>query len=180
MISLYKRLVVLSVTVIVLVGCAHSTVGQPQTPVMLPSPSQIQQRTQLSRLMQYQGQLQKKTQEELSKEYSEVRKRFLDKQGDEDRAKYTLLLSLPNTDFHNPTIALHLLNEWPQKTKLSTNSENYRVFLALLLKEQQTLKGLVRNLSQKLKDEEARSEALQKQVDDIKDMEKSLLRQNSN
>lgn len=178
MTCIYKRLIVLFVAVIVLVGCAYLPVDQSQIPTM--SSSQLNQRNQLSRLMKYHGQLQKKTQQELSKEYSVVRKQFLDKRSDEDRAKYTLLLSLPNTSFHNPAIALHLLNEWPKKTKLSANSDSFRVLLVLLLKEQQTLKSLERNLSQKLKDEEARSDALQKQVDDIKDMEKSLLRRNSN
>ena len=173
-----KRLVVLFVVVAVLAGCAYFPVEQLQTPVISSSPSQ--QRNQLSRLMKYHGQLQKKTQQELSKEYSEVRKRFLDKRSNQDRARYTLLLSLPDTSFHNPAIALHLLNEWPQKTKLSADSDSFRVLLVLLLKEQQYLKIQMHNLSQKLKDEEVRSEALQKQVDDIKDMEKSLLRRNSN
>lgn len=177
MICLYKRLIVLFV-VVVLAGCAYFPVEQSQ--ILVTSPSQSQQRNQLSRLMKYHAQLQKKTQQELSKEYSEVRKLFLDKRSDQDRAKYALLLSLPNTSFHNPAIALYLFNEWPQKTKLSADSDSFRILLVLLLKEQQTLKSLERNLSQKLKDEEERSDALQKQVDDIKDMEKSLLRRNSN
>ena len=173
-----KRLIVLFSAVVILAGCAYSPVDQSQIPVM--SSSQLQQGNQLSKLMKYHGQLQKKTQEELSKEYSEVRKRFLDKRSDQDRAKYALLLSLPNTSFYNSAIALYLFNEWPQKTKLSADSDSFRILLVLLLKEQQTLKSRESNLSQKLKDEEARSEALQKQVDDIKDMEKSLLRRNSN
>jgi hypothetical protein len=130
--------------------------------------------------MKYHGQLQKKTEQELSKEYSEVSKRFLDKRSDQDRARYALLLSLPNTSFHDLTTALYLLDEWPQKTKLSAGSDGFRVLLILLLKEQLYLKIQMRNLSQKLKDEEAHSVSLQKQVDDIKDMEKSLLRRNPN
>lgn len=170
-----KRLIVLFV-VIVLAGCAYFPVEQSQISEI--SLSQLQQRNQLSRLMKYHGQLQKKTEQELGKEYSEARKRFLNKRSDQDRAEYTLLLSLSNTSFHNLETALHLLNEWPQKTKLSADSESFRILLVLLLKEQQYLKIQMRNLSQELKVEEVRSEALQKQVDDIKDMEKSLLRRN--
>ena len=130
--------------------------------------------------MKYHAQLQKKTQQELSKEYSEVRKRFLDKRNDQDRAKYTLLLSLPNTSFHNPATALHLLDEWPKKTNLSAATDSFRKLLVELVKDQQHLRIQMQELSQKLKDEKVRSEALQKQVDDIKDMEKSLFRRNSN
>lgn len=173
-----KRLIVLFSAVVILAGCAYFPVDQSQIPVI--SSSQLQQGNQLSRLMKYHGQLQKKTQQELSKEYSEVRKRFLDKRSDQDRAKYALLLSLPNTDFHNSAIALYLFNEWPKKTNLSNEADSFRVLLVLLLKEQQHLRIQMDNLSQKLKDEEVRSEALQKQVDDIKDMEKSLFRRNSN
>ena len=173
-----KRLIVLFVAVAVLAGCAYFPVEQSQIPEI--APVQSQPRSQLSRLMEYYGQLQKKTEQELSKEYSEVSKLFFVKQSDLNRARYTLLLSLPNTSFHNLTTALHLLNEWPQKTKLSADSDSFRVLLVLLLKEQEFLKSQMRNLSQKLKDEAARSEALQKQVDNIKDMEKNLLKRNPN
>lgn len=175
MMCVCKKLIVLFV-VVILAGCAYFQVEQSQVPELSPTPSR--QLSQLSRLMKYHGLLQKKTEQELSKEYSEVRDRFLDEQSDQDRAKYTLLLSLPNTSFHDLATALHLLNEWPQKTNLSADSDSFRVLLVLLLKEQQYLMIQKRNLSQKLKDEEARSESLQKQVDDIKDMEKRLLRRN--
>ena len=175
----YKRFVVLFISAVVLVGCAYFPVNESQIPVI--SSSQLKPRYQLTSLMAYHAQLQKKSQQELNKEYSELRERFLDKRnGSDDRAKYTLLLSLPNTGFHNPPAALHLLNEWPEKTNLSAGSESFRVFLEIQLKEQQNLRIQIRNLSQQLKDEEARSEALQKKVDDIKDMEKSLLRRNPN
>ncbi len=170
------RCLIVLFVVVVLASCAYFPTEQSQVPEV--SPLQPPQRTQLSSLMKYHRQLQKKTEQELSKEYSEVRKRFLYKRNDKNRARYTLLLSLPNTSFHNLTDALHLLNEWPQKTNLSADSDSFRVLLVLLLKEQQYLMIQKRNLSQKLKDEEARSESLQKQVDDIKDMEKRLLRRN--
>jgi len=178
MTHVYKRLIVLFVSVVVLAGCAYFQIDQSKIPTV--SSSQVKPHYHLNRLMKYHAQLQKKTQQELSKEYSEVRKRFLDKRNDHDRAKYTLLLSLPNTSFHKPATALHLLNEWPKKTNLANEADSFRVLLVLLLKEQQQLSVQMDNLSQKLKDEEVRSEALQKQVDDIKDMEKSLFRRNSN
>ncbi len=178
MMCAYKRFVLLFAGVFVLVGCAYFPENKSQITVI--SPPQTKSRSQLDRLMEYHEQLQKKSQQELTKEYSEVRKRFLEKRNDQDRAKYTLLLSLPNTSFYNLDTALHLLNEWPKKTNLSDETDSFRNLLVLLLKDQQSLRVQLHNASQKLKDEEVRSEALQKQVDDIKDMEKSLLRRNAN
>ena len=178
MMCAYKRLVLLFASVFVLVGCAYFPENKSQITAI--SPPQSKSRSQLDRLMEYHEQLQKKSQQELSKEYSEVRKRFLEKRNDQDRAKYTLLLSLPNTSFYKLDTALHLLNEWPKKTNLSDETDSFRNLLVLLLKDQQSLRVQLHNASQKLKDEEVRSEALQKQVDDIKDMEKSLLRRNAN
>lgn len=130
--------------------------------------------------MQYYEQLRTETREALTQEYNDVKKQFSDNQNDEVRARYTLLLSLPNTSFHNTATALHLLNEWPKKSELSTDTTNFRNLLILLLNEQQALSSKIRNLSQKLDVETKRSRALQQQVEDIKDMEKSLFRRNTN
>lgn len=176
--GVYRIIVIIIVMSLGLVGCSIFPTGQSQIPTM--SSSYLTQRIQLSELMQYYEFLQKKSEQELIKEYDDVRKRFLVNQSDQNRARYTLLNALPNTSFYNAANALHLLNEWPQKTKLSTDSNSFRMLLVLLLKEQQNLQIKVRGLSQALNVERGRSKALQEQVNAIKDMEKSLFRRNTN
>jgi len=98
---------------------------------------------------------------------------------DGNRIRYILLLSLPNADFRNISDALRLLIEWPQDEQQLTSMAIFRKLLTQLLTEQQHLTSTVRNFSEKLKAAEEDSEKLRKKVDDIKDMEKSLIRRES-
>ena len=174
--SLSRRFCILLV-INILSGCSAMQSKQLQNPVVLPPQSdRVVVPSQLDMLMQYYEFLQEKTQPELVQEFNTVKTNFLRSNSDGDRIRYILLLSLPNEDFRNISDALSLLMEWPQNTQQFTSMGSFRKLLTQLFTEQQHLNSTVRNFSEKLKVTEKYSEELQKQVDDIKDMEKSLIR----
>lgn len=164
----------------ILSGCAAMQAGQLKSSVTSPDQStQLIVPSQLDMLMQYYEFLQEKTEEELAQEFNTVKANFMRSGSNGDRIRYILLLSLPNSDFRNISDALGLLIEWPQNTSQSTSMDSFRKLLTQLLTEQQHLNSTVNNFAQKLNAAEKYAEELQKQVEDIKDMEKSLIRRES-
>ena len=179
MICLSRKFCILLVMSI-LSGCSTMQASQPLNSVIPPSqPAQLVVSSQLDILMQYYESLQEKTEQELVQEFDTVEMNFMRNNSDENRIRYILLLSLPNTDFRNISDALSLLMEWPQNGQQLTSMDSFRKLLTQLLTEQQHLNSTVKNFSEKLKAVETHSEELQKKVDDIKDMEKSLIRRES-
>jgi hypothetical protein len=164
----------------ILSGCAAMQASQSPNPVISPThPIQVAVPSQLDKLMQYYEFLQEKTGAELVQEFNTVKMNFMHNNSDGNRIRYILLLSLPNAEFRNISDALSLLIEWPQDEQQLTSLDIFRKLLTQLLTEQQHLNSTVRNFSEKLKAAEGYSEKLQKKVDDIKDMEKSLIRRES-
>ncbi len=154
--------------------------SQSQNSIILPAkPVQEAAPSQLDKLMEYYELLQEKTEPELAQEFNTVKKNFMHNYSDGNRIRYILLLSLPNADFRNISDALRLLIEWPQDKQQLTSMTSFRKLLTQLLTEQQHLNSTVNKFSERLKVVESYSEKLQKRVDDIKDMEKSLIRRES-
>lgn len=180
--SVYRKFSIL-LAIFLLGGCSTMQASQPQNTIILPAkPTQVVVPSQLDMLMKYYELLQEKTKPELAQEFATVKKNFMHNNSDKNRIRYILLLSLPNADFRNISDALSLLMEWPQDSQQSqqlTSMTSFRKLLTQLLTEQQHLNSTVKNFSEKLKAVEAYSEKLQKRVEDIKDMEKSLIRRES-
>ncbi|MCO6426533.1 dihydrolipoamide acyltransferase [Nitrosomonas communis] len=130
----------------------------------------------LDELMLYFDLLQKKNAAQLTQEYNDVKNRFKNDIEAENRLKYILLISLPNTAFTNVQAALDLLNNWPQDITLPPNLASFKKLLILLLTEQQTAKTHTKNLLQKLKATEEHAQILQNRIDAIKSIEKSPIR----
>ena len=95
-----------------------------------------------------------------------------------NRFRYILLLILPNQKFNDQARALRLLKNWPQEEQLPASMQSFRKFLIIRLEEEDRLKNHVRNLTYQLANEKMNVETLQKKIDDIKNMEKSLIRRN--
>jgi uncharacterized protein (UPF0335 family) len=166
----------------ILSGCSSMYTHQsPSADSVMSStqPIQVVVPSQLDLLMEYYERLQEKTEAELIEEFNTVKMNFMHNNSDGNRIRYILLLSLPNKDFRNISDALHLLMEWPENEQQLTSIGSFRKLLTQLLTEQQHLNSTVKNFSEKLKEVEMHSERLQKKVDDIKDMEKSLIRRES-
>lgn len=128
-------------------------------------------------LMLYYDFLRKQPAPELIKEYDKARQGLAQSKTDVNRVRVALLLSMPNTPFHDTAAALGLLNEVSKETKAPSPSlRGLANMMTMMLAEQQRANNNADDLSQKLKDEQKRVDALQGQVDGIKNMEKNLIR----
>lgn len=140
-------------------------------------------------IIRYYELLRKQPVNQLVWEYEKTRKSFLQERNDTNRIRLILFLVVPGTPFRDTTAALTLLNEWSRDTpQLAPGHAAFRSFLTPLLAEIQSLnQGIgeashkahemsqrVNAMSQKLKEEQVRSETLQNQINDIKSMEKHL------
>lgn len=177
-----SRIICTSLLINIFGGCsAMPTHQSPSADFAMSStqPTEVVVLSQLDMLMKYYERLQDKTEAELIEEFNNVKMDFMHNNSDRNRIRYILLLSLPNKDFRNISDALHLLMEWPESEQQLTSMDSFRKLLTQLLTEQQHLNSTVKNFSEKLRAVEMHSERLQKKVDDIKDMEKSLIRRES-
>lgn len=143
-------------------GPAHTAAAGWSPPLLVTS--------QVEELMQYYDYLRKQPAAELVKEYDKARQNLAQSRTDVNRVRVAMLLALPNAPFHDTAAALGLLNEVVKETKTASHGvRGLASMMAMLIAEQQ-------ELSQKLKDEQKRADALQGQVDGIKNMEKNLIR----
>lgn len=126
--------------------------------------------SQVEELMLYYDYLRKQSAVALVKEYDTARQSLAQSRTDMNRIRVALLVALPNAPFHDTAAALGLLNEVSKETKTaSPGLRGLASMMAALIAEQQ-------GLSQKLKEEQKRADALQGQVNAIKNMEKNLIR----
>ncbi len=133
--------------------------------------------SKVEELMLYYDYLRKQSAAELVREYDRTRQSLAHSRTDVNRVRVALLLALPNAPFHDTTAALGLLNEVTKETKAASPSlRGLASMMTMLIAEQQRANNNVEDMSQKLKDEQKRADALQGQVDGIKNMEKNLIR----
>ncbi|MBX3638994.1 MAG: hypothetical protein KF888_00585 [Nitrosomonas sp.] len=130
----------------------------------------------LDELMRYHDSLLEKKNPHLTEEYSYAVDNYKDSLSAEDRFKYILLISIPNTTHTDLRAALDLLNNWPQEVNLPPNLADFRKFLIRMLTERQTARSNTKILLQKLNASEAQTQTLQKRIDAIINMEKDLIR----
>lgn len=144
-------------------------------PVMESSSSDIVVTGRMDDMMSFYDTVRKQSPAELAQVYEKVKQNFVRNKSDANRARLVLLLILPNTSIRDVNSAIHLLSEWPRDGKSASSLQSFRNLLASLLAEQQRLHQSVEELSQKLKEEQKRSETLKSQIDAIKSMEKNLI-----
>lgn len=137
---------------------------------------EFDQFSNLDELMQYHDFLQEKNTFQLSWEHNYAKNHFKNSPNPENRLKYILLISLPNTAFTDSHAALDLLNNWPEEITLPPNLASFKKLLTILLSEQQIARSNARNLTQKLKASEEQIQTLQNRINAIKSIEMNPIR----
>ncbi len=130
----------------------------------------------IENLMRYYQALQDKKPFELQWEFTYAKHHYRNDKNAENRFKYILLVTLPNTNFRDTSLALNLLTNWPEDIPLSPNLISFRKILMTSLKDRQSAKYNNQSLLQKLKASEGKIKALQDKIDAIKSMERQLFR----
>lgn len=176
--SILSRAISLITIYAVLAGC--TVTPSQQSPVSFTEQTsqhdELDQSSNLDELMQYHDLLQEKNTFQLSWEYNYAKNHFKNSSSPENRLKYILLISLPNTAFTDIQAALDLLNSWPQEITVPPNLASFKKLLTILLTEQQIARNNTRNLTQKLKASEEQIQTLQNRIDAIKSIEKNPIR----
>ena len=116
---------------------------------------------------------------QLSQEYQKTAQEFTQIGSDSNRIRLVILLTLPDTSFHDNTAALNLLTNWP-KTQQATDPAlaGFAHILSALLQQQQRATSTISELTQKLKEQQNHADQLQSKIDAIKSMEKNLINGN--
>ena len=163
-----------------MLGACSALPGRAPSPAVSPPvapPPSVIPTTGLDEAMQYYEHLRRQPASALLKEHEKAAQAIAQTRNDLNRVKLALLLSLPNTPFHDNGAALNLLNELTRDAKATSSGlRNLAHLLATLLAEQQRVNANTDDLSQKLKEEQKRAADLQEKVDAIKNMEKKLMR----
>ena len=112
-------------------------------------------------------------------EYTATMQSYAKTGSDSDRLRLAMLLSLPDTTFHNTAEALKLLQGFPGKSAPSPSSEpalyNLARMLNMILAEQQRENDTLNDLAKALAAERAHSEFLQGKIDAIKNLEINMI-----
>ncbi len=108
-------------------------------------------------------------------EYNAVNASFLAKPDNILRTKLAMLLSLPDTPFHNTTAARDLLLAWTGQTadQDATGLHDLATLLVSLLSQQVQADNTAKDLSKALASEKMHSKSLQGKIDAIKAYETS-------
>ena len=151
-------------------------VQKPETPVIYTEQTAPPLTSDIENLMRYYQVVQDKKLFELQWEFAYAKHHYRNDKNAENRFKYILLVTLPNTNFRDTSLALNLLTNWPEDISLSPNLNSFRKILTTSLKERQSAKYNNQSLLQKLKTSEEKIKVLQDKIDAIKSMERQLFR----
>lgn len=142
-----------------MLGLNACTTTAPETPLVA---RPVHHECEIDEVLRYHQRIKKLNVAELSKEYEQISHSFAQNKSDLSRIQLALLLSLPNTAFHDEAAAYNLLKEWAKEHKVApVGLRGFGVLLSTLLED--------------LREKDKRNEALQKKLDAIKSMEKNLL-----
>ena len=112
----------------------------------------------------------------LFNEYQIARSHFAASNGISDRLKLVLLLTIPNTSFHNPKEAINLLKSRPvETTNNSSEFSGIANLLDMLLTQQQQTNEQLTDLKKSLAEERSHSKLLQEKIDAVKNMEIKMI-----
>lgn len=163
------------VTAIMSGACTHTPTLTTPTPasasVNLPT---VLLREPASDLLAFYDIVRKQPVAELNKEHDKAKQQLMQNKTDYYRMRLALLLTLPNTPFHDNAVAINLLNEVLKDAK--TNTSSLHGLASLLVNELIEKQRIVDDLTQKFKVEQKRGDELKVKVDAIKNMEKSMAR----
>jgi hypothetical protein len=178
------RILAVSLLCTTLVACSSVPVIPAETACVAVSPvlSQPLQPLKVGRLEQLMldyDDLSKLSVMELSNAYQNANQDFAQTASNASRLRLAMLLTLPDTSFHDTTAALNLLNNWPKDENASPSAlRGFVHLLSTLLVQQQRSVNAFSEMEKKLKEEQKRTEALQSKIDAIKDMEKNPINGN--
>jgi cell division protein FtsX len=174
---IYNRLhLLILLNILLLIGCSNMLTNTTQYSDGPPPQTAVQ--AQLNALMLDYAHVENMNSSELGVLHETVKEKFLNEKKDEDRIRYILLLTLPNTKFYNREAALALLKEWHGIEQQPLSFISFRNMLIARLEEEERISGIANRLSQQLTIEKQQTELLQRKVNGIKDMEKTLIRRN--
>lgn len=165
----------------ILAACSNAPEKQLHTTCMdIPPQPQMIENSRIGEIMRDYEYLRAQPATELAKEYKKVSQDFMQTESDSNRVRLAMLLSLPDTPFHDTSAAINLLNNWPIDENLTHQAlHGFANFLSAMLTQQRKSNNAVNDLAKKLKDEQRHTEILQNKIDSITDMEKELLNRNA-
>jgi hypothetical protein len=116
---------------------------------------------------------------DLATEYTTTMQSYSKTGRDSDRIRLAMLLSMPDTAFHNTAEALKLLESFPGKPAPPPTAEpalyNLARMLNMILVEQRRENDTLNDLAKALAAERAHSEFLQGKIDAIKNLEINMI-----
>ena len=93
-----------------------------------------------------------------------------------DRLKLIVLLTIPNTSFHNPKEAIDLLKSRPVEAgNDSSDLSGFSTLLDMLLTQQQQADEQLTDLKKSLAEEKLHTKLLQEKIDAVKNMEIKMI-----
>ena len=112
----------------------------------------------------------------LAKEYQTAQLRFAETKNITDRLKLVVLLSVPDTTFHNIPEAVTLLKALPVDTSYTPSDlAGLTHLLATLLEQQQQADDKLADLKKSLAEESTHAKLLQEKIDAVRDMEINMI-----
>ena len=155
-------------------ACTTAPQSTPQpvrTPAMA-SCQPVKENPKLSEIMHYYSHISALAAPDVVSEYNAVSQRFSKNPNSTERIKLAMLLSFPNTGFHNTAAALDLLETWPdQPADASSDLHDLAQLLGALLAQQKQADETMNDLGKALASEKLHSKSLQGKIDAIKAFE---------
>lgn len=128
-------------------------------------------------MLRYHGCIRALSPDKLAREYDRVNRHFIQTGSGADRVKLAMLLAQPDTPFNNIAAAQKLLAaSAPQAAPVPAALDGLAQLLSATLARQQALDDKVRGLEKDLAAEKQHSDALQTQIDSIKNLERDMTR----
>lgn len=157
-------------------ACTATTAPQPtpqpvHTPAMAYCPP-AKENPKLGEIIRYYSHISALALPDAVSEYNAVSMNFSKNPNNTGRIKLAMLLSLPNTAFHNTAAALDLLETWPdQPDNSSSDLHDLARFFGALLAQQKQADEAVNDLGKALASEKMHAKSLQGKIDAIKAFE---------
>lgn len=168
--SAFRRPLTAVTAALILGGCAHAPVPANTTDLAMTTPGVgDREAASVARLLAYYRRIAVLPPTELQSEYAAAEQTFLQDPRPEYRLRLALLLALPDASFYNPDSALRLLQGYPGRSDPDDALANFAFFLIGRSSEQH-------NAQMRLDTASQRATALQRQLDGLKSIERSLNR----
>ena len=145
------------------------------TPAPTPAPQPVwthvicppaKENPEITEIVRYYSHLSALSAQDAAGEYNAVNASFSKNPDNVLRIKLAMLLSLPNTPFHNTAAARNLLIAWPDQD--ATELHDLSRLLSSLFSQQQQADDAINELTKSLASEKMHSKSLQGKIDAIK------------